>query len=413
MEKELIKKRFELLAPVLNEKQLRLYVAAEALVLGRGGISVAAQATGISRPTITIGCKELLDEEAKQSSRSSAVLRVRKKGGGRKRTIEIDETLRSDLEGLIEPVTRGDPESPLRWTAKSVRNLANELNKMGHKTSHRMVAELLHDMEYSLQANRKTAEGGSHPDRNAQFEHIHGKVKDFQSCSDPVISVDTKKKERVGDFKNGGRELRPKGNPEKVRVYDFEIPELGKVAPYGIYDQTRNAGWVNVGTDHDTATFAVESIRKWWNTMGREAYPMACRLLITADGGGSNGARVRLWKTELQKFANETGLMISVCHFPPGTSKWNKIEHRLFSYISQNWRGKPLVSHEVIVNLIASTTTRTGLTVKCELDTKKYPKGIKVSDEELRQVNIVRDEFHGEWNYAIRPQDTQNVNVIS
>jgi transposase len=406
MEKELIKKRFELLAPLLNERQLRLYVAAEALVLGRGGISVASQATGISRPTITIGCKELLDQEAKEAPASSRAVRARKKGGGRKRTIEIDETLRSDLEGLIEPVTRGDPESPLRWTAKSVRNLADELKKMGHKTSHRMVAELLHEMDYSLQANRKTAEGGSHPDRNAQFEYIHAKVKEFQSCKEPVISVDTKKKERVGDFKNGGRELRPKGNPEKVRVYDFEIPELGKVAPYGVYDQTRNTGWVNVGTDHDTATFAVESIRKWWITMGREAYPEAGRLLITADGGGSNGARVRLWKIELQKFANETGLIISVCHFPPGTSKWNKIEHRLFSYISQNWRGKPLVSHEVIVNLIASTTTRTGLTVKCELDTNKYPKGIKVSDKELRQVNIVRDEFHGEWNYALHPQST-------
>jgi len=406
MEKELIKKRFELLAPLLNERQLRLYVAAEALVLGRGGISMASQATGISRPTITIGCKELLNQEAKQAAASSGAVRARKKGGGRKRTIEVDETLRSDLEGLIEPVTRGDPESPLRWTAKSVRNLADELKKMGHKTSHRMIAELLHEMDYSLQANRKTAEGGLHPDRNAQFEYIHGKVKEFQSCSQPVISVDTKKKERVGDFKNGGRELRPKGNPEKVRVYDFEIPELGKVAPYGIYDQTHNTGWVNVGTDHDTATFAVESIRKWWISMGREVYPKAGRLLITADGGGSNGARVRLWKIELQKFANETGLIISVCHFPPGTSKWNKIEHRLFSYISQNWRGKPLVSHEVIVNLIASTTTRTGLTVKCELDTNKYPKGIKVSDEELRQVNIIRDEFHGEWNYAIHPQST-------
>jgi transposase len=404
MEKELIKKRFELMAPLLNERQLRLYVAAEALALGRGGISIASQATGISRPTITMGCRELLDQEAKQAPASSPAGRTRKKGGGRKRTIEVDKALRSDLEGLIEPVTRGDPESPLRWTAKSVRNLADELKKMGHKTSHRMVAELLHEMNYSLQANRKTAEGGSHPDRNAQFEYIHRKVKEFQSCGEPVISVDTKKKERVGDFKNGRQELRPKGNPEKVRVYDFEIPEVGKVAPYGIYSQTRNTGWVNVGTDGDTATFAVESIRKWWNTMGREAYPKAGRLLITADGGGSNGARVRLWKIELQKLANETGLVASVCHFPPGTSKWNKIEHRLFSYISQNWRGKPLVSHEVIVNLIASTTTRTGLTVKCELDTNQHPKGIKVSDDELRQVNIVRDEFHGEWNYAIHPQ---------
>lgn len=404
MEKELIKKRFDILAPMLNERQLRLFVAAEALALGRGGISLASQATGVSRPTITMGCKELLEQKENESATTSPVTRVRKKGGGRKRTVEVDETLRSDLEGLIEPVTRGDPESPLRWTAKSVRNLSDELKRMGHHTSHRMVADLLHEMGYSLQANRKTAEGSSHPDRNAQFEHIHGKVKAFQSCSQPVISVDTKKKERVGDFKNGGRELRPKGDPEKVRIYDFEIPELGKVAPYGVYDEARNEGWVNVGTDHDTATFAVESIRKWWMTMGREAYPEASRLLITADGGGSNGSRVRLWKVELQKFANESGLTVLVCHFPPGTSKWNKIEHRLFSYISQNWRGKPLVSHEVIVNLIASTTTRTGLTVKCVLDTKKYPKGIKISDEELHQVNIIRDEFHGEWNYSILPQ---------
>jgi len=406
MEKELITKRFELLAPLLDERQLRLYVAAEAMVLGRGGISLASQATGISRPTITTGYKELLEQDAKKSAPSAATVRVRKVGGGRKRAIDLDETLRSDLEGLIDPVTRGDPESPLRWTAKSVRKLADELKRMGHKTSHRMVAELLREMDYSLQANRKTAEGSSHPDRDAQFENIHKKVKEFQSCGQPVISVDTKKKERVGDFKNGGRELRPKGDPEKVRVYDFEIPELGKVAPYGVYDQTRNAAWVNVGTDHDTATFAVESIRRWWITMGREAYLGADRLLITADGGGSNGTRVRLWKIELQKFANETGLIISVCHLPPGTSKWNKVEHRLFSYISQNWRGKPLVSHEVIVNLIASTTTRTGLTVKCELDTNRYTKGIKVTDGELGQVNIIRDEFHGEWNYSIHPDSS-------
>jgi transposase len=400
----LIKQRFELLAPLLNEKQLRLYVAAEAMVLGRGGISLTSQATGISRPTITIGCKELVGHEVREGTSYTGAERVRKEGGGRKRSVEVDDTLRSDLEGFIEPVTSGDPESPLRWTAKSVRNLADALKKKGHQTSHRMVAELLHEMGYSLQANRKTSEGISHPDRNAQFEYIHNKVKEFQSCSQPVISVDTKKKERVGDFKNGGRELRAKGDPEKVRVYDFEIPELGKVAPYGVYDQTRNAGWVNVGTDHDTATFAVESIRKWWITMGQEAYSGAGRLLITADGGGSNGTRVRLWKIELQKFADETGLIVSVCHLPPGTSKWNKIEHRLFSYISQNWRGKPLVSHEVIVNLIASTTTRTGLTVKCQLDNSKYAKGIKVTDKELQQVNIIRDEFHGEWNYAIHPR---------
>lgn len=403
MTKELISKRFQHLAPLLDEKQLRLYVATEALVLGRGGITLTSQATGVSRPTITLGCKELLEKGTTQSVPNMATARVRKVGGGRKRTTDIDETLRSDLEGLVEPVTRGDPESPLRWTSKSVRKLADELKRMGHKTSHRMVAELLQAMDYSLQGNRKTAEGSSHPDRNDQFEYIYREVKEFQSTGQPVISVDTKKKERVGDFKNGGRELRPKGNPEKVRVYDFEIPELGKVAPYGVYDQTRNIGWVNVGTDHDTATFAVESIRKWWLTMGRETYQNAERLLITADGGGSNGARVRLWKIELQKLANETGLAISVSHFPPGTSKWNKIEHRLFSYISQNWRGKPLISHEVIVNLIASTTTRTGLIVKCELDTKKYTKGIKVTDHELKKVNIIRDDFHGEWNYSIHP----------
>lgn len=403
MTKEMISKRYKYLAPLLDEKQLRLYVATEAMVVGRGGITLASQATGVSRPTITIGCKELLEQAASNGAPSAATGRVRKVGGGRKRTTDLDETLRSDLEGLLEPVTRGEPESPLRWTSKSVRKLADELMKMGHKTSHRMVAELLREMGYSLQANQKTAEGSSHPDRNDQFEHIYRDVKEFQSGGQPVISVDTKKKERVGDFKNGGRELRPKGNPEKVRVYDFEIPELGKVAPYGVYDQTLNAGWVNVGTDHDTATFAVESIRKWWFTMGQEAYPNADRLLITADGGGSNGARVRLWKIELQKFANETGLVISVSHFPPGTSKWNKIEHRLFSYISQNWRGKPLVSHEVIVNLIASTTTRKGLTVRCELDTKKYAKGIKVTDKEMSQVNIIRNEFHGEWNYSIHP----------
>lgn len=403
MTKEMISKRYHHLAPLLDEKQLRLYVATEALVLGRGGITLASQATGVSRPTITIGCKELLEQSATNVTPSGTSARIRKVGGGRKRTTDFDETLRSDLEGLVEPVTRGDPESPLRWTSKSVRKLADELKKMGHKTSHRMVAELLREIGYSLQANRKTAEGSAHPDRNDQFEHIYREVKEFQADGQPVISVDTKKKERVGDFKNGGRELRPKGDPEKVRVYDFEIPELGKVAPYGVYDQTLNAGWVNVGTDHDTATFAVESIRKWWLTMGQDAYPNAERLLITADGGGSNGARVRLWKIELQKFANETGLVVSVSHFPPGTSKWNKIEHRLFSYISQNWRGKPLVSHEVIVNLIASTTTRTGLTVKCELDKNKYTKGIKVTDKELKQVNIIRDDFHGEWNYSIHP----------
>ena len=406
MEKELISKRFSLLAPILDERQLRLYVAAEALAIGRGGISLVSQASGVSRPTITSGCKELSEEGARKNATGRASGRIRKAGGGRKRTVDLDKTLRSDLESLIEPVTRGDPESPLRWTAKSVRNLAEDLKALGHKTSHRMIAEMLQEMGYSLQANRKILEGSAHPDRNAQFEHIYCNVKKFQGDGQPVISVDTKKKELVGDFKNGGRELRPKGNPEQVRVHDFEIPELGKVAPYGVYDQTRNEGWVNVGTDSDTAAFAVESIRRWWKTMGKDRYPEAERLLITADSGGSNGARIRLWKTEIQRFANETGMAISVCHLPPGTSKWNKIEHRLFAYISQNWRGKPLVSHEVVVNLIASTTTRKGLTVRCALDTNKYPKGIKVSDEELKQVNIHRDEFHGEWNYTIHPSTT-------
>jgi transposase len=402
METELISKRYGLLAPLLDERHLRLYVGAEALALGYGGTALVSQATGVSRPTITAGCKELL--AAGQSPPLQAASgRIRKPGGGRKRTVAADATLRTDLESLIDPVTRGDPESPLRWTSKSVRKLADELKKMGHQTSHRMVAELLQEMGYSLQANRKTLEGNSHPDRDAQFEHIYQQVKAFQASDHPVVSVETKKKELVGEFKNSGRELRPKGAPERVRVHDFELPALGKVAPYGVYDQTRNMGWVNVGTDHDTAAFAVASIRRWWHMMGQQVYPNAQRLLITADSGGSNGYRTRLWKTELQKVANETGIEISVCHLPPGTSKWNKIEHRLFSYISQNWRGKPLVSHEVIVNLIASTTPRTGLTVRCALDTNTYPKGIRITDKELMQVHMIRDPFHGEWNSTITP----------
>jgi transposase len=402
METDLLKKRYALLAPVLDERRLRLYVGAEALALGYGGRAVVAQATGVSRPTITAGCNELLAAGTRHRPQEPSG-RIRKPGAGRKRTSETDETLRTDLEGLIEPVTRGDPESPLRWTSKSVRKLADELQRMGHQTSHRMVAALLHEMDYSLQANRKTLEGSAHPDRDAQFGHIHRQVKAFQAAAQPVISVDTKKKELVGNFKNQGRELRPKGAPERVRVHDFEIPELGKVAPYGVDDPTQNTGWVNVGTDHDTAAFAVASIRRWWHMMGQQTYPHAQRVLITADSGGSNGYRTRLWKTELQKLANETGLEITVCPLPPGTSKWNKIEHRLFSYISQNWRGKPLVSHQVIVNLIAATTTRTGLTVRCELDTNTYPKGVKITDKVFKQVNIIRDPFHGEWNYTITP----------
>jgi transposase len=330
--------------------------------------------------------------------------RIRRPGGGRKRTVERDPSLRQDLDRLVEPTSRGDPESPLRWTCKSVRQLAAELKRQGHQVSHRLVAELLHEMGYSLQANRKTLEGTEHPDRNAQFEHLNQAVQLQLSLGEPVVSVDTKKKELVGPFKNGGRELRPKGLPEQVRVHDFLIPDLGRVSPYGVYDIAQNEAWVSVGTDHDTAAFAVESIRRWWHSMGEALYPRATRLLITADAGGSNGYRLRLWKLELQKLADETGLEIAVCHFPPGTSKWNKIEHRLFSAITQNWRGKPLVSHEVVVNLIGATTTRTGLQVRSELDTSRYPAGRTVSDDELEAIYLRRDPFHGEWNYSLLPR---------
>jgi hypothetical protein len=396
---EVLVRKFEFLAGVLDERTRRLVAAAEAKAIGFGGVTLVAQASGLSRGTVIRGVAEL-----KTAPKPSRGQRIRRKGAGRKRTVDQDRTLKRDLEALVEPVTRGDPESALRWTCKSVRQLAAELNRMGHQTSHRMVAELLHQMDYSLQANQKTLEGSSHPDRDAQFHHISDKIREFQTALQPVISVDTKKKELVGDFKNQGRELRPKGDPEKVRVYDFVIPELGKAAPYGVYDVTQNAGWVSVGVDHDTSAFAAQSIRRWWESMGMEAYPKAGRLLITADSGGSNGARVRLWKLELQKLADETGLEISICHLPPGTSKWNKIEHRLFSFISQNWRGKPLVSHQVIVNLIAATTTRSGLRVRAEVDPGKYPKGVKVSDKEVAAVRIERDTFHGEWNYTIRPR---------
>jgi transposase len=390
---------FETLAGVLDERTRRLVAAAEATAIGFGGVSIAARASGLSRGTVIRGVAEL-----KAAPKLPRTQRIRRKGAGRKRTSDRDATLKRDLEALVEPVTRGDPESPLRWTCKSVRQLAAELTRMGHPVSHRIVAELLHELEYSLQANRKTLEGSSHPDRDAQFHHIHSKIQAFQRQRQPVISVDTKKKELVGDFKNNGRELRPRADPEKVRIHDFVIPELGRAAPYGVYDVTKNAGWVSVGADHDTAAFAAQSIRRWWGSMGAEAYPRAQRLLITADSGGSNGARVRLWKTELQKLADETGLEISICHLPPGTSKWNKIEHRLFSFISQNWRGKPLISHEVIVNLIAATTTKTGLQVRAEVDRGKYPKGVQVSDKEFASLRIKRDKFHGEWNYTLLPR---------
>jgi transposase len=394
-----IRARYRKMAPILDERQRRCFAGAEAAALGRGGQAAVARATGLSLPTVRAGLREV-----EQGAVALAGGRIRRAGAGRPRTVDRDATLRSDLEALIEPTSRGDPESPLRWTCKSIRRLAEELTHKGHKTSHRMVAELLHEMGYSLQANRKVLEGSSHPDRNAQFEHLNGAVQLQLALGEPVISVDTKKKELVGLFKNGGKELRPKGKPEAVRVHDFLIPELGRVSPYGVYDLGKNEAWVSVGTDHDTSAFAVASIRRWWETMGKPLYPRATRLLITADAGGSNGYQVRLWKLELQKLADETGLEIAVCHFPPGTSKWNKIEHRLFSAISQNWRGKPLVSHEAIVNLIAATTTRTGLKVRAALDQKPYPPGVKVKDAEMETLHLRADAFHPEWNYSLLPR---------
>ena len=393
-----IKQRFTQLKGWLDERSRRLWAAAEATAHGRGGISLVARASGISRRAIAVGVAELKKKPDRSRGERPP---IRQKGGGRKKASLKDPELLRDLEKLVEPVTRGDPQSPLRWTCKSVRNLADELRTQGHAVSHMLVAELLHEQKYSLQANRKTKEGSSHPDRNAQFEHIRGKATEFLNSGQPAISVDTKKKEQVGDYKNGGREWHPKGQPVHVQVHDFAKQ---KDVPYGVYDLGQNAGWVSVGTDHDTSAFAVESIRRWWIMMGRETYPDARQLLITADSGGSNGSRVRLWKLELQKLSDETGLEISVCHFPPGTSKWNKIEHRLFSFITKNWRGKPLVSHEVIVNLIAATTTRTGLRVQSQLDTGKYPKGIKVGKQEFATIQLRPDPFHGEWNYTIAPR---------
>ena len=406
-EVEAIKRRFALLAGHLDERTRRLLAASEAMAIGRGGASVVARATGVSRRVIGEGIKELTDGP------TAGAVRIRRPGGGRKRTVDTDPTLREDLERLVEPVTRGDPESPLRWTCKSVRKLAEELRGIGHSVSHQLVAELLHELAYSLQANRKVLEGSQHPDRDAQFAYLNDQVQRQVAAGQPAISVDAKKKELVGPFKNGGRELRPKGQPEPVRVHDFVDKELGRATPYGVYDLARNQGWVTVGIDHDTAEFAMASIQQWWQTLGRAAYPGATSLLITADGGGSNGSRLRLWKWELQRFADASGLELRVCHLPPGTSKWNKIEHRLFSYITQNWRGKPLVSYAAIVSLIAATTTRSGLTVRCELDDRTYPTGRKVTDAELASVNLDRDAFHGEWNYRIRPRSRPLETVIS
>jgi hypothetical protein len=390
--------RFDALEPFLDEKERRLFAANEARAAGRGGISAVSQATGIARSTIGRGLADLRSGAVRFSAR------VRRRGGGSKPAIETQPGLLEALNDLVQSSIRGDPEAALLWVSKSQRHLSAALAERGFTAGQKLVGRLLDRLGFSLQANCKTREGASHPDRNAQFEHIHAEVKAFQAAGEPAISVDTKKKELVGDFKNGGRELRPKGRPEPVRVHDFPIPELGKAVPYGIYDIADNAGWVNLGISHDTAAFAVESIRRWWYELGATRYPTATRLMINADCGGSNGVRVRLWKRELQVLADELGIAITVCHLPPGTSKWNKIEHRLFAFITQNWRGKPLVSYQVIVQLIANTTTATGLTVACRLDVDTYEKGVKVSDAEMATLNIQPANFHGEWNYTIAPR---------
>ncbi|CAE6511936.1 transposase [Nitrosomonas nitrosa] len=398
---EPIRIRFSKLAWILDERMRRLFAAAEASALGRGGITKVAQATGVSRRAIHVGLRELSDlkEPVKNPPK-----RIRKEGAGRKSVIQTDVGLMSALEKLVEPMTRGDPESPLRWTCKSLRTLAGELSANGHPVSYPVVGDLLRELGYSLQANRKVLEGSDHPDRNAQFEFINEQTTQQLMAGNPVISVDTKKKELVGAYKNNGTTWCPEGKPEQVKVHDFVDKELGRANPYGVYDVGSNTGWVSVGTDHDTASFTVETIRRWWRTMGRQSYPAASELMITADGGGSNGSRVRLWKMELQRLADEIRIPIHVSHLPPGTSKWNKIEHRLFSYISMNWRGRPLISHEVIINLIAGTTTRKGLKVHAELDDSLYPAGIKVSDDEFKQIHLTRNMFHGEWNYRIDPR---------
>jgi transposase len=391
-----VSEKLAIVLPHLNEKQRRLLIAAEAKTLGWGGISKVAKATGVSRVTIHKALTEI-------AGKKIIAERIRKPGGGRKDITEYHPNILKKLEALVDPVTRGDPRSPLRWTCKSTRHLSQELGRKGYSISNVTVADLLHRLDYSLQANAKTFEGASHPDRDAQFQYINSRVKGFLRRHQPVISVDTKKKELVGNFKNGGKEWQPKREPEKVEIHDFASPEFPKVIPYGVYDIGKNMGWINVGTDHDTASFAVASIRRWWFGMGREIYPSATDLLICADCGGSNGYRVRLWKIELQNLASETGLRITICHFPPGTSKWNKVEHRLFSHISMNWRGRPLVSHEVIVKLIGETTTSIGLEVKAQLDKRRYPVKVKVTDEEMKIVKIRPHKFHGEWNYSINP----------
>ncbi len=394
-----LKEKFEILLPLLNEKQRRIALACEARYIGYGGIKQVVMASGFSKPTIINAIKEI-----KTNADIIDTKTIRKAGGGRKPIVEKDPELLVDLDNLISPETRGDPMSPLRWCCKSTRNIEKALKDKGHKISYRVIGEILKNMGYSLQSNRKTDEGKQHPDRDEQFHYINDTVKAYIKQGQPVISVDCKKKELIGNYKNIGSEWQPEGNPEKVKVYDFVDKEKGKAAPYGIFDIKNNEGWVNVGISSDTAQFAVNSIRTWWNNMGQESYPNVKQILITADGGGSNGSRNRLWKKELQSYANETGLEVTVCHLPPGTSKWNKIEHRLFSYISMNWRGKPLISIEVIVNLIASTKTKEGLRVKTSIDKRSYQTGIKVTDKEFNEINIEKNEFHGEWNYKIKPK---------
>jgi hypothetical protein len=395
-----LRTKFEALFPVMDERVRRQWAAAEALALGYGGVSAVATATGLARNTIAAGITELRQRSDGQEPTPS----LRRPGAGRKPLTTLDPELLQALDYLVDPATRGDPDCPLRWTCKSTRKLADELTRQGHPVSERTVAHLLRQTGYSLQANRKTREGGRHPDRNAQFEYLNDQARRRQQRGQPVISVDTKKKELVGDFRNGGREWQPGGQPEEVRVHDFQDKELGKAIPYGVYDVTNNQGWVSVGITHDTAYFAAATIRRWWQKMGAARFPQAKGILITADGGGSNGVRTRLWKVALQGLADELGLALSVCHFPPGTSKWNKIEHRLFCHITQNWRGRPLVSREAIVSLIGKTTTEAGLRVEAELDTNDYPTGIKVTDEELAALQLKRAAFHGEWNYTISPR---------
>jgi hypothetical protein len=392
-----IRRKYLAIKGALNERTRRLWAAAEAKEAGWGGVAAVLRATGMSSRTLARGLREL------DWGQTLPAQRIRRPGGGRKHTKVLEPGLVGALESLVDPLTRGDPDSPLRWTCKSTRRLAAELREQGYQVSHTLVAELLHEAGYSLQANRKSREGTHHPDRNAQFEHINRQVTFQIKRGEPAVSVDTKKKELVGYFKNGGREWQPRGRPEDVRVHDFPDPQRAKAIPYGVYDLRRNVGWVSVGITHDTASFAVATIRCWWRHMGRRAYPHARSLLITADSGGSNGTRVRLWKWELQRFANDSGLSIHVCHLPPGTSKWNKIEHRLFSFISQNWRGRPLLTHATIVNLIASTQTAGGLKVRCLLDRRCYPKARKVTDEQMQSIHFKPDAFHGDWNYTIRP----------